>query len=273
MLVAAIRSGSPLAGKALVFNESDSSFEVTGVGPISATELLDYEDRRLLEWADQVTREWALETADFQARAAATRAREAAAREAEARVAAEAAAAELDRVAPKPVIYDPPSTAPVLPGGIPAKAPGFALDPVSGRAPGRRIVFAEAPPDDEIAGARAPVSPQPAPRPAVAQQAPAAAEPTLVYEAPAWSPPGPGEHRDGSDRRDESPQRHPETALAWDEAAGQSAVVGRRADRRGAQKAAEHRREMAGARLRIAIYVAVAAVVAVVLVLLQRGGL
>ena len=93
MLVAAIKSGSPLAGKAVVYNEDDDSFSLTGVGAITATKLLEFEDRRQLEWADLVTREWTLETAAIKARAEA--AAGAAAEAAVAAAAARAAAASL----------------------------------------------------------------------------------------------------------------------------------------------------------------------------------
>lgn len=63
MLIAAIRSGSPLAGKAVSFSEDDGKFWLTGVGEISPESLVEYERAGELEWADDSTRSWALEKA------------------------------------------------------------------------------------------------------------------------------------------------------------------------------------------------------------------
>jgi len=63
MLIAAIRSGSPLAGKAVSYSEDDGKFWLTGVGEISPDRLLEYEQAGELEWADGATRSWALQTA------------------------------------------------------------------------------------------------------------------------------------------------------------------------------------------------------------------
>jgi hypothetical protein len=63
MLIAAIRSGSPLAGKAVSFSEDDGKFWLTGVGEISADRLVEYEQAGELEWADDATRSWALQRA------------------------------------------------------------------------------------------------------------------------------------------------------------------------------------------------------------------
>lgn len=63
MLIAAIRSGSPLAGKAVSFSEDDGKFWLTGVGEISPDRLLEYEQAGELEWADDATRSWALQRA------------------------------------------------------------------------------------------------------------------------------------------------------------------------------------------------------------------
>jgi hypothetical protein len=61
MLIAAIRSGSPLAGKAVSYSEDDGKFWLTGVGEISADRLVEYEQAGELEWADDATRSWALQ--------------------------------------------------------------------------------------------------------------------------------------------------------------------------------------------------------------------
>jgi hypothetical protein len=63
MLIAAIRSGSPLAGKAVSFSEEDGKFWLTGVGEIPPERLLEYEQAGELEWADDATRSWAMQRA------------------------------------------------------------------------------------------------------------------------------------------------------------------------------------------------------------------
>ena len=227
MLVAAIKSGNPLAGRAVVYDEDDDRFSLTGVGAITATKLLEYEDRGQLQWADLVTREWTLETAAIKARAeaAAGAPTEAVAREeaeaAAVRAVAEAVirSAELERIAPMPIIYEPPSTVPPAQQGILAKAPGFEMGPAAERQ-ARWVVFAE-PASGEAGDAEPPAPPAPA-------------------------------------------------SAATADGGG---VAGRRGDRRRALRVAERRREMAGARIRIALYVLAAAAAAVILFLVERGNL
>jgi hypothetical protein len=60
MLIAAIRSGSPLAGKAVSYSEDDSKFWLTGVGEVTPARLLEYEQAGELEWADEASRGWVL---------------------------------------------------------------------------------------------------------------------------------------------------------------------------------------------------------------------
>lgn len=74
MLIAAIRSGNPLAGKAVSYSEDDGKFWLTGVGEISPDRLVAYEEAGELEWADDATRSWALQRATGQEVAEATRA-------------------------------------------------------------------------------------------------------------------------------------------------------------------------------------------------------
>ena len=90
MLIAAMRMGHALAGKAVVFNDDDGTFEVTGQGRISAATLLQLDRDRQLDWADGATRDWVLETAALKARKEAKAAAEAAERAETERVAAEA---------------------------------------------------------------------------------------------------------------------------------------------------------------------------------------
>jgi len=267
MLVAAIKSGNPLAGKAVVYNEDDDSFSLTGAGAITATKLLEYEDRGQLQWADLVTREWTLETAAIKARAeaAAGAAAEAAATAAAVRAAAEAVVrrAELDRIAPMPIVYEPPSTVPPVQQGIPAKAPGFELGPAAERQ-ARWVVFAEPAPGEsrgaQPATGTAPGDPS-SPRAPIAPAVPSLAPPPTQEGATLATAVVPVAGAAASDA--------PAVEATADGAGG----AGRRGDRRRALRAAERRREMAGARVRIALYGLAAIAAAVILFLVERGSL
>ena len=191
MLIAAIRTGHALAGKAVTYNEEDGRFWLTGSGEIPAARLLEYDDRRELDWADDVTREWALEMASILARkqAAQERQHEAAA------AAATAEAARLEALAPPSVVYPPPDTTPLRPEGIPAVAPTFELSSEARDRRPRWVVWAEAAPDAAAAtgGTEAP-----------AGQEVAAAPPRHAITAPGQTP---GPARTGPFRRRRQPGR------------------------------------------------------------------
>ena len=263
MLVAAIKSGNPLAGKAVVYSEDDDSFSLTGVGAISAAKLLEYEDHGQLQWADVVTREWTLETAAIKARgeaaagAAAEAAATAAAAEAVVRV------AELDRIAPMPIVYEPPSTVPPVQQGIPAKAPGFELGPAAERQ-ARWVVFAE-PAPGESRGAQS--APGTAPGDSSSARAP------IVPAVPSFAPPPTQEGATLATAVVPVAGAAASDAPAVEATADGAGGAGRRGDRRRALRAAERRREMAGARVRIALYGLAAIAAAVILFLVERGSL
>jgi len=63
MLIAAIRTGHALAGKAISYSEDDGKFWLTGVGEVPPVRLLEYESAGELEWADDETRAWVIELA------------------------------------------------------------------------------------------------------------------------------------------------------------------------------------------------------------------
>lgn len=260
MLIAAIRTGHVLAGKAVSYSEDDGRFWVTGVGEIAPQQLLDYDDKRLLEWPDLATREWALETAALAARKAAA----AAASAATLAAAAAAAAALRERLAPPSVVYPPPPipagpptpiAARVVQRGIPAKPPGFDLSK-AGTRPARWVVWAEHVDEEPLVAGAAPASPPVA--------ATAAASGQWLAAPPGTAPPA---IATGATPLDTAaapvvPERPSDMT---------GAVTPRRARRR-ALKVAEKRREMAGARFRILLYVLAAAAAAAALYFFQRGG-
>ena len=205
MLLAALRSDGPLAGKALVFDEDQQTFTLTGIGEIPAAKVLDLEDRRQFVWGDPVTREWALETAGLRVR------REAAAAAVSHQAAADQAGAGVDapaqQAADSTLVFEPPPAGPKRPVAMPA-------------------------------GPEAP--------------------------APVDHPPAPAVSSD----------LEPADTPAADTGPAASAdVVSRHAERRSSPGAAGHRRGMSAARLRIVLYVVSAILVAIVLFLVQRGGL
>ena len=63
MLIAAIRSGDALAGKAVSYSEDDGRFWLTGVGEIDPAKLLEYDAAGQVDWADDATRSWVIELA------------------------------------------------------------------------------------------------------------------------------------------------------------------------------------------------------------------
>lgn len=280
MLIAAIRTGHALAGKAVTYNEEDGRFWLTGSGEIPAARLLEYDDRRELDWADDVTREWALEMASILARkqAAEERQHEAAA------AAATAEAARLEALAPPSVVYPPPDTTPPPPDGIPAVAPTFELSPEARDRRPRWVVWAEAAPDAAAAtgtgGTEAP-----------AGREVAAAPPRHAITAPGQTP-GTGPDRpvsatspawpDASGMVPVAPAVTPAMPASAPSAPGPADPGQRSADatsqptsrheRRGAQRERSRQSKRSGARLRIAAYVLVGAVAAALLYLVQRGG-
>jgi hypothetical protein len=273
MLIAAIRTGHALAGKAVTYNEEDGRFWLTGSGEIPATRLLEYDERRELDWADDVTREWALEMASILARKQAAEERQQAA----AAAAAAAEAARLEALAPPSVVYPPPETTPPRPDGIPALAPKFELSPEARDRRPRWVVWAEASPLSEtdpgadVAATRAArgdtagPTPQstagPAQLPGRGPDRPAS---TVPSGRPAASGPSPG-----------APASAPgaPASSGLDRTAGGAAPrPTSRRERRSVQRERARRGERAGAGLRIAIYFVVAAVAAAVVYLIQRGG-
>jgi hypothetical protein len=63
MLIAAIRSGGALAGKAVSYSEDDGKLWLTGVGQIDPSKLLEYDAAGQVEWADDATRSWVVSLA------------------------------------------------------------------------------------------------------------------------------------------------------------------------------------------------------------------
>lgn len=60
MLIAALRSGDALAGKAVSYSEDDGSFWLTGVGQIEPAKLAEYDAQGMLDWSDDDVRQWVL---------------------------------------------------------------------------------------------------------------------------------------------------------------------------------------------------------------------
>jgi hypothetical protein len=60
MLIAAIRSGDALAGKAVSYSEDDGRFWLTGVGEIEPAKLLEYDAQGQVDWADDASRSWVM---------------------------------------------------------------------------------------------------------------------------------------------------------------------------------------------------------------------
>jgi hypothetical protein len=262
MLVAAMRSDNPLGGTPLVYDDAQETF-LLGREPMLPSKILDLENRRQLDWANPVAREWSLEMAAMKlrkeqqvreaARAAEAVAAAAAAAAATAEAEARARAEELRALAASggTLVFEPPLSA-RRPAGIRARAATFAL-PTATLAPdgAGRVVFAEPAADAEGAqGAEATAAAAPAAAPTTAPIA--AMTGTWTVAAPV-SPP---------------------FAAAMPAAPPTPADLHTsRKDRRRSRKEAEHRRERKGSGLRIAIYSLAAVAAAAALLIVQRGGL
>ena len=160
MLVAATRSDNPLGGTPLVYDDAQETF-LLGREPMLPSKILDLENRRQLDWANPVAREWSLETAAMKlrkeqqareaARAAEAVAAAAAAAAATAEAEARAHAEELRALAASggTLVFEPPATRGQRPAGIRAKAATFALPTQIATLDGQgRVVFHEPAPDE-----------------------------------------------------------------------------------------------------------------------------
>ena len=262
MLVAAMRSDNPLGGTPLVYDDAQETF-LLGREPMLPSKILDLENRRQLDWANPVAREWSLEMAAMKlrkeqqvreaARAAEAVAAAAAAAAATAEAEARAHAEELRALAASggTLVFEPP-TFDRRPAGIRAKAAMFAL-PTATTTLDRsgRVVFIEPATDDEVAHGMGGAA-------AAAPAAPAAAAANAL-ETATWTAAAPVS---------------PPLAAAIPAAPPAPADLHTsRKDRRRSRREAEHRRERKGSGLRIAIYSLAAVVAAAALLIAQRGGL
>lgn len=271
MLIAAIRTGHALAGKAVTYNDEDGRFWLSGVGEIPAARLIEYDERRELDWADDVTREWALEMAAILARKLAAEQQQQAA----AAAAAAAEAARLEALAPPSVVYQPPDTSPPRPEGIPAVRPGFELSTEARDRPPRWVVWAEAaPPPDPSTGQAA--APQPV---ADAREESGGATSAVPRQpAPTGDPQHAGDPQPAGTAAPQTPASAGTAAVVKGaDAHGQIASVATpaptaRSERRSAKHERGRRARGSGAGLRIAVYVVVAAAAAAALYVIQRGG-